>query len=177
MTYVFGAILVYSGIKIFFNKEDADKDPSKGLAARIFQKFLPYTPHFHGDRFIVVENGARKATPMLLTLVIVEISDLIFAVDSIPAVLSITTDPFLVYTSNIFAIMGLRSLYFVLAHVMHLFRFLKCGLSVILVFVGIKIAISHFHKIPVTLAMSVILGTLAISILASLLIREKKDSN
>ena len=172
LTYVFGAILVWSGIKIFFD-QDHDKDPSKGLAARIFQKFVPYSTQFNGDRFFVVENGVKKATPMLLALVIVEASDLIFAVDSIPAVLSISTDPFIVYTSNIFAIMGLRSLYFVLAHVVHLFRYLKYGLSVILIFVGIKIATSHFYKLPVAFALGVIVATLAVSILASVLIKPK----
>ncbi len=179
LTYVFGLILVYGGIKAATDKED-DFDPADGAVAKFFRKILPITNQFHGDRFFIYEKSPRggmrwAATPLFLTLMVVEVSDLIFAVDSIPAVLAITTDPFLVYTSNIFAILGLRSIYFALAKVVDLFRFLKYGLSVVLVFIGVKILLSHHVHIPVSISLGVIVATLTISMAASLLIKPSPD--
>lgn len=175
LNYVFGLILIYGGIKAAMDKEE-DYDPSEGIVARIFRKFIPMTNKFHGVHFFIREKGPNGrlrwiATPLFLTLVVVEVSDLIFAVDSIPAVLAITTDPFLVYTSNIFAILGLRSIYFALARVVDLFRYLKYGLSVILVFVGIKITIARHYHIPVSTSLGVIIGTLLIAVIASVVMK------
>lgn len=175
LNYVFGVILIYGGIKAALDKDD-DYDPSNGIIVRIFRKFIPMTPKFHGEHFFIREKNSQGhmrwvATPLFLTLVVVEVSDLIFAVDSIPAVLAITTDPFLVYTSNIFAILGLRSIYFALARVVDLFRYLKYGLSIILVFVGVKIMIAHHYHIPVSTSLGVIIGTLMLAVIASLVIK------
>lgn len=175
LTYVFGLILIYGGIKAASEKEE-DFDPAQGAVAKFFRKIMPITHQFHGDHFFIREKGPQGqmrwvATPLFLTLLVVEVSDLIFAVDSIPAVLAITTDPFLVYTSNIFAILGLRSIYFALARVVDLFRYLKYGLSVVLVFIGVKILLSHHVHIPVALSLGVVVGTLTISVLASVLIK------
>jgi len=180
LTYVFGLILIYGGIKAATEKED-DFDPAEGAVAKFFRKILPVTHQFHGERFFVYEKGPRggmrwAATPLFLTLMVVEVSDLIFAVDSIPAVLAITTDPFLVYTSNIFAILGLRSIYFALAKVVDLFRFLKYGLSVVLVFIGVKILLSHHVYIPVSISLAVIVATLALSMAASILIKPTTEN-
>ncbi|MCX6119156.1 MAG: TerC family protein [Proteobacteria bacterium] len=169
LEFVFAAILVWAGIKTLLHKdEDDDRDPSQGFVATTIKKFIPVKAEFHGDRFIVIENGKKVATPLFLVLVLVELSDVIFAVDSIPAVLAVTKDPFLVYSSNIFAILGLRSLYFVLSKMVHTFRFLDTGVSLILIFIGIKMAASHWYHLPIEVALGVILGTLAISIVASL---------
>ena len=175
LTYIFGLILIYGGIKSALNKDD-DFDPSNGFVVKFFRKIIPLTKEFHGENFFVREKGPSGgmrwvATPLFLTLLVVEVSDLVFAVDSIPAVLAITTDPFLVYTSNVFAILGLRSIYFALARVVDLFRYLKFGLSFVLVFVGGKIMVAHFIDIPVSVSLGVILTALAASILASVIIK------
>jgi len=170
LEFVFAAILVWAGIKTLFHKgEDDDRDPSQGFVATTIRRFIPVKAEFHGDRFIVIENGKKIATPLFLVLVLVELSDVIFAVDSIPAVLAVTTDPFLVYSSNIFAILGLRSLYFVLSRMVHTFRFLDTGVSLILIFIGIKMALSHWYHLPVEWALGIIIGTLGTSIVASLI--------
>lgn len=181
LTYIFGLILIYSGIKAALEK-DGDFDPNKGVVVNFFRKIIPLTNQFHGDHFFVRDKSPRGgmrwvATPLFLTLLVVEVSDLIFAVDSIPAVLAITTDPFLVYTSNIFAILGLRSIYFALARVVDLFRYLKYGLSVVLVFVGGKILLAHYVYIPVSLSLAVILSTLAIATLASIFIKPRPSAD
>jgi len=136
---------------------------------------MPITKNFHGDRFFISRRGIRFATPLFLVLVVVETTDLIFAVDSIPAVLAITQDAFIVYTSNVFAILGLRSLYFALAEVLRLFHRLHFGLSIILVFVGVKMILADFVHIPVAVALSVIVGVLSLSILASILFPRKAE--
>ena len=184
LTYIFGLILIYGGIKAAFEK-DGDFDPSKGIVVKFFRKIIPLTDQFHGEHFFIREKSPKGgmrwvATPLFLTLLVVEVSDLIFAVDSIPAVLAITTDPFLVYTSNVFAILGLRSIYFALARVVDLFRYLKSGLSVVLVFIGTKIMLTHHVHIPVTVSLGVIVTTLTASILASVVIKpapSKPESN
>ena len=162
LMYVFGAILIYGGIKTALDKEgDEEKDPSQGLVARLLRRVVPVTDEFDGERFFTHKKttahpvGKLHATPLFLALITVEISDLIFAVDSIPAVLAISRDPFIVYTSNVFAILGLRSIYFALSHLMGLFRYLKYALSVILIFVGVKIAAHELYVIPTEIALGV----------------------
>jgi tellurite resistance protein TerC len=175
MMYLFGAFLVYTGIKMFFVEESAP-DPTKNSIVRAFQKLVPFDPEGGHQRFFVKKAGRVFATPMLLVLASVEVTDLIFAVDSIPAVLAITRDPFVVYTSNIFAILGLRSLYFLLAKMMDRFHRLKLGLAVILTFVGIKMCLAHWLKVGLGLSdqtlilvsLVFITGVLAGSIAASL---------
>ena len=165
--YVFGALLVFTAGKMLFQKEDDKFEPENSTALKILKKFMPIKTDYHGDNFFVLENAKRYATPLFAAVLVIEMSDLIFAVDSIPAVLSITQDTFLVYSSNIFAIIGLRSLYFLLSGMAGRFPYLKYGISVILLFVGVKMIISHHFKIPVVASLGVIVGILAISILAS----------
>jgi len=165
--YVFGAFLILTGVKMVLNK-DKEIDPERNPALRIFRRFVPVTDDYRGGKFFVKQEGSYFATPMLIVLLIVETTDIIFAVDSIPAILAITLDPFIIYSSNVFAILGLRALYFALAGVMKLFHHLHYGLSAILVFVGGKMLLADFYKIPVGLALGVIAGILIISVLASL---------
>jgi tellurite resistance protein TerC len=174
LVYIFGLILIYSGFKTAFKKDDEDDSLEESFLVRQVKRVMPVTPNLHGDRFFIVEQGKRFATPMFLALVVVEFSDLIFAVDSIPAVLAISTDPFIVYTSNIFAILGLRSIYFALSHLMQIFRFLKYALSVILVFVGLKIFVSHHYKLPVEWTLGIVFGLLLVAAVASVVFAEKK---
>lgn len=165
--YLLGAFLAFSGIKLllFPNRTSA---PQKNLIVRLFKRFFPVTEEFHGGRFFF----KGKATPLFLTLLAVETLDLVFAVDSIPAIFAITTDPFIVYTSNVFAILGLRALYFVVADWMDRFRYLKVGLSLILVFIGIKMLISPFYLLPIEICLGVIL----VILMASLLLSRKKSA-
>jgi tellurite resistance protein TerC len=171
--YVFGAVLIYTGIKMAFGGE-GEIDPEKNLAVRLLRKLVPITKGTWGDRFFIKRRGIVAATPLLLTLIVVESSDLIFAVDSIPAVLAVTRDPFIVYSSNVFAIMGLRSLYYLLAHVMEMFVYLKLGVSCILAFVGGKMLLADVVEIPLHFSLGVIVGVLTISVLASLVIPGKR---
>lgn len=175
LIYVFGAFLIFTGIKMLVQK-DSHVEPDKNILVRLFKKFYPVTNQYHGDKFFVKLDGKRLATPMFVVLLVIEFTDLVFAVDSIPAILAITQDTFIVYTSNVFAILGLRSLYFALAGVMKYFRYLKIGLSVILVFVGIKMMIVDFFKFPTILSLGIIIGILIISVLASIVIKQKPDS-
>ena len=165
--YVFGALLIFTAAKMLLQKEDDTFDPSQSFVLKVLKKFMPLKTDYHGENFFVLENAKRYATPLFAAVLVIEMSDLIFAVDSIPAVLSITQDTFLVYSSNIFAIIGLRSLYFLLSGMAGKFPYLKYGISVILFFVGVKMLISHHFKIPVTASLGVIVGILALSILAS----------
>ncbi len=165
--YLFGAFLVVTGLKMALTRESGI-EPEKNPVLRLLRRWIPVTDRYHGQNFFVRENGVRLATPLFLVLVLVETTDLIFAVDSIPAIFAVTTDPFLVYTSNVFAILGLRSLYFLLAGVMHKFTYLKLGLAAILVFVGIKMSIVGFYAIPAWVSLAVIAALLAIAIGASL---------
>src|SRR6185295_1590546 len=171
---VFGAFLIFTGIKMAFSG-DEEIHPEKNPLLRLARRFLPVTPDYREKRFFVVENGKRFATPLFLVLLLVESTDLIFAVDSIPAIFAVTTDPFLVYTSNICAILGLRSLYFVLAGVMGKFVYLKLGLAAVLSFVGLKMTLADLWKIPTPASLGVIAGVLAISIVASL-IKDRREA-
>jgi tellurite resistance protein TerC len=174
--YVFGAFLIYTGIKLTFEK-DKKIEPDKNLFVRIFKKFMPVTNVHHGDKFFVKIDAKTYATPLFVALLVIEFTDLIFAVDSIPAVLAISEDTFIVYTSNVFAILGLRALYFALAGIVKYFRYLKYGLSAILVFVGTKMCISGFYKFPVFWSLMIILGILVLSVLVSLTVPVKNESS
>jgi tellurite resistance protein TerC len=166
--YIFGIFLVFTGIKMAFNKE-TEVHPDKNVAIRILRFFIPITKEFVGARFFVVSQGKRFATPMLAVLLALETTDIIFAIDSIPAVLAITTDPFIVYTSNVFAILGLRSLFFAIAGLMKIFHHLHYGLAAILSFVGIKMLIADFIKIPIGISLGVIAAILTLAIVSSLI--------
>jgi tellurite resistance protein TerC len=172
--YVFGAFLVITGARMGIGGEKKI-EPEKNPVVRLFRRFLPVTETFQGDRFFVKRDGRWWATPLLVVVIVVETTDVVFAVDSIPAVLSISLDPFIVFTSNIFAILGLRSLYFALAGVMGLFRYLKYGLAVVLVFVGIKMLIVDFYKFPTWVALSVLAAVLGGSVLASIAVPEREE--
>jgi tellurite resistance protein TerC len=165
--YVFGAFLIITGLKMAFVR-DTEIHPEKNPVLRLVRRLVPVTTDYRAGHFFVHEAGRRWATPLFLVLVLVETTDLIFAVDSIPAIFAVTTDPFLVYSSNIFAILGLRSLYFLLAGVMGKFVYLKLGLSSILVFVGTKMAIMDLYKIPSFVSLLVVAALLATAIVASL---------
>ena len=166
--YVFGAVLILTGIKMLVQR-NAELHPEKNPVFVLFRRFVPSVPDYHGQRFTVVRDGKRYATPLLAVLVAVEATDLVFAVDSIPAVFAVTKDPFIVYTSNIFAILGLRAMYFLLAGVMDKFRYLKVGLATVLVFVGIKMTVADLYKIPVGVSLGAVAMILAIAIVESLL--------
>ena len=172
LIYVFGAILIYSGIKLL-GQEDKEIEPEKNFVLRIFRKFFRLTDNYEDDKFFVVRQGIRYATPLAVVLVMIETTDLLFATDSIPAVLAITREPFIVYTSNVFAILGLRSLYFALAGMIEVFHLLHYGLSVILIFIGVKMLMSHYVKIPIGIALGAVAGVLLISIVLSLIFPKK----
>ena len=172
---IFGAFLVYTGIRMLFQKE-AEVDPEKNAVVKFFRRFLPVTKTLHGDKLIIYQNRRLYATPLFLVLLIIESSDLIFAVDSIPAILAISKTTFIVYTSNIFAILGLRSLYFAIAGIIGFFRFLKVGLAFVLTFVGMKMLASFFHfEIPIIISLGIILSILLISVLASVFIKKEEE--
>ena len=173
MVYIFGGLLVFTGIKMAFGKGEKI-EPEKNLLVRLVRRVVPLTARVRDDRFFVREKGVMSATPLFLTLLVVESSDVIFAVDSIPAVLAVTRDPFIVYTSNVFAIMGLRSLYYLLANVMEMFVYLKLGISFILAFVGAKMLLAEVYPIPTYFSLGVIVGALAIAIITSITIGKKE---
>lgn len=172
--YVFGAFLVFTGIKML-TSGDSEIHPDKNPVIRLARKLFPVTPQYHGDHFFARIDGRLFATPMFLVLLMIETTDLVFAVDSIPAILAITRDTFIVYTSNVFAILGLRSFYFALAGMFYKFRFLKVGLSIVLAYVGIKMLIADFYKIPTMISLGMIVVTIGTSILVSFLIPAKTD--
>jgi len=173
---IFGGFLVFTGIRMLFQK-DSEVDPEKNPIVRFFRKFLPVTHSLHGDKLFIRQNHRMYATPLFLVLLIIESSDLIFAVDSIPAILAISQDTFIVYTSNIFAILGLRSLYFAIAGIMGYFRYLKVGLAFVLTFVGLKMLVAYFNfEIPIVLSLVIIISILLISILASVFIKKEISS-
>jgi tellurite resistance protein TerC len=167
MIYVFGGLLLFTGIRMLIEKKEKKIEIEKNIAVRIMKKFIPVSLELTGDKFLSHKNGMLLASPMLVALVIVEMTDLVFALDSIPAILAITTDPFIVITSNVFAILGLRSLYFLLAGMMEKFYYLKPGLAAILLFIGIKMVISELYKIPITTSLIVIFGVLAVAMTLS----------
>ncbi len=174
LMYIFGGFLVFSGFKLFFEQEK-EINPMDSVVIKTFKKFFRVTSDYHGNKFWVKEAGKWVATPLFIVLIVIETTDLIFAVDSIPAVLAITKDPFIVYTSNIFAVLGLRALYFALAGLMSLFHLLHYGLGVVLVFVGAKMLTEKFFHVPIAISLAVIVGVLLISILLSLCIPCKKE--
>ncbi|MGF6147382.1 Inner membrane protein alx [Kingella potus] len=166
--YLFGAFLLYTGIKMIRQGDDESEDLSQNPILQWLQKRIPVSQNLDGEKFFTRENGKRLATPLLLVLVMVELSDVVFAVDSIPAVFSVTTDPFIVLTSNIFAILGLRAMYFLLADMADRFVFLNYGLAFVLSFIGIKMLILHWVHIPVAISLAVVFGALGASVLTSL---------
>ena len=166
--YVFGAFLVFTGVKLLVQHEE-HVDPSTNPVVRLFRRFIPLVPQFHEHRFTVVQNGRRYATPLLMVLIVIEATDVVFAVDSIPAVFAVTRDPFIVYTSNLFAILGLRALFFALAGLMGRFHYLKIGLGMVLAFVGTKMLIADIYKLPIGVSLGIIAGLLGASIMTSVL--------
>jgi tellurite resistance protein TerC len=170
--YIFGAFLIFTGIKMLVQKNDKVQ-PDKNPLVRLFKRFFPVTDTMQGDSFFMKINAKTVATPLFIVLLVIEFTDLIFAVDSIPAILAISTDTFIIFTSNVFAILGLRALYFALAGIAKLFYYLKYGLSAILVFVGVKMVIAGFYKIPVMYSLLIIVGILTLSILSSALFSKK----
>jgi tellurite resistance protein TerC len=174
ITYLFGAFLVYIGVRLFFQKED-EQQMEHSPMVRFFRRHMRLTEDYEGGKFWVIRDGTRFFTPLALVLLVVEASDVIFATDSIPAILAITQDPFVVFTSNVFAILGLRSLYFALAGMMRTFHLLHFGLAVILTFIGVKMLGAHWFKIPTIAALGVIVGVLAVSVAASLVFPPKSQ--
>jgi tellurite resistance protein TerC len=166
--YIFGAILIYSGIGLLRSSEP-DVDPERNFVLRTFRRLFPITEGFEGRKFFVQRNGNWMATPLFLALLVVETTDLIFAVDSIPAILAISRNAFIVYTSNVFAVLGLRSLYFALEHFFGMFRFLHYGLAVILILIGAKMLTSHFYEPPLGITLGAVIAILAGSVGASLI--------
>jgi tellurite resistance protein TerC len=174
--YILGAFLVYIGIKMAFEKEK-EIHPEKNPVLRAFNKVYPVDHDYKGGNFFIKKAGKLVATPIFVVLLVIETTDIVFAIDSIPAILSITLHPFIVFTSNIFAILGLRALYFAVSGIMKLFKYLNYGLSLILVFVGVKMLISDFYKIPVSIALSVVGVLLIGSILLSIILSDKKKKD
>lgn len=174
MVYIFGGLLVFTGIKMAFGKE-GKIEPEKNLLVRLVGRFFPVSADTRSHHFFVREKGRLTITPLFLTLLVVESSDVIFAMDSIPAILAVTRDPFIVYTSNVFAILGLRSLYYLLANVMDMFVYLKAGISFILAFVGLKMIIADHYPIPIHISLMVIAFVLSIAVITSLFIGKRKE--
>lgn len=172
--YFFGGILIFTGIKMLIQK-NKNLDPEKNPVIRIFRKLIPVTNELHGDKFFIKQNNKKHATPLFLVLVLVEFTDLVFAVDSIPAILAVTQDHFIVYTSNVFAILGLRSLYFALANVIERFKYLAVGLAVILIFVGLKMVFIDIYKIPIHFSLMIIISILVLSVIVSLVKTKTTD--
>ncbi len=174
--YAFGILLIVSGFKMMFKNEDENTDYSNNFFFKLVGKIIPITKNLEGERFLIRKNGILYATPLLAILVLVEGSDLLFAVDSIPAIFSITTNPFIVYTSNIFAILGLRSMYFLLEKIHNKFEYVKYGVAIILIFTGIKLAILFFHiEISIVLSLLIIFMILILSIVFSVLKGTKEE--
>lgn len=173
MIYLFGGFLIFTGYRMFA-KQKEDIDPEKSLVIRIFRKIMPVTKEIEGDKFFVRQNGKLFATPLFLVLILIETTDVIFAVDSIPAILAITHDEFIVYTSNVFAILGLRSLYFALAHLIDRFIYLTQGLAIVLTFVGLKMVLSDFFKIPTVFSLLFIALVISGSVLLSFMKTRKE---
>jgi len=173
---IFGFFLLYAGLKSFNNHKEEQKDFSKNIVVRVAHRLLPFSKEYDKGKFFTKQNGKRLATPLFLVVLVIESTDILFAVDSIPAIFAITNDPFILYTSNIFAILGLRALYFLLANLMPLFRFLHYGLAVILIFIGAKMLIADFIEIPSPVSLVVVVTILTVSILLSVLIKEEKIS-
>jgi tellurite resistance protein TerC len=172
--YIFGGFLVFTGLKMFFHKEQ-EFHPENSFLLRQLRRILPVTEKYEGDHFFIRKAGILMVSPLFLVLILIETTDLIFAVDSIPAIFGITTDPFLVYASNVFAILGLRSMYFVLANFMGLFLYLKPALSTILVFVGGKMLLADVFKIPPMVSLGVVVGILALAVALSIVVQKRRQ--
>jgi tellurite resistance protein TerC len=175
ITYLFGAFLIYAGIKLLFGS--GEEVPKENAIIRLFRRTVPVTSDFDGDKFFTLRGGMRYATPLAVVLLMVETTDVLFAVDSIPAVLAISRDAFIVYTSNVFAILGLRSMYFALAGLMEVFHLLHYGLSVVLVFIGVKMLGSHFFEIPIVLSLGIVIGVLTTAVILSLIFPKKRKKH
>lgn len=173
--YAFGAFLVYTGFKLMSEGDEEEVDPSRNLVLRLCRRLLPVSEGYHGSKFMVRLDGRLLATPLLVVLLVVETTDILFATDSIPAVLAISRDPFIVYTSNVFAILGLRSMYFALAGLMKLFHYLNYGLAVILMFVGVKMLLSFRYEIPTWVTLVSIAAVLVTAVLASVLFPRRES--
>lgn len=173
--YVFGAFLIFTGVKMALSKEEED-EVKENFVVKLFRRFFPVVHEYHGAKFFIKQNGRSFATPLFIVLIIVETTDLVFALDSIPAIFAVSQHPFIVYTSNVFAILGLRSLYFALAGVMNMFHYLKIGLAVILSFVGLKMVLSDIYHVPITVALGVIAGVLTLSVVASIIWPKKEEA-
>ena len=172
VTFILGAFLVYTGIKMAFQKE-ISVHPERNPVVNLAKKFIPMSNDYDGDKFVTVIDGKRIFTPLIVVLIVVEVTDLMFAVDSIPAIFAITTDSFIVYTSNVFAILGLRALYFALSGVLEMFHYLKYGLGLVLSFVGTKMLISEFYIISIPVALGTVAAILILSVIASIMIPAK----
>jgi len=168
LLYIFGGFLIVTGVRMVLRQHD-EVHPEQNPVVRLFTRFMPVTTAYHAEKFFVQLNGRYFATPLFVVLLMIEVTDVVFALDSIPAVLAVTTDPFIVYTSNVFAILGLRSLFFALSGLMSLFHYLRYGLAVVLVFIGIKMLLAEVYHIPIYVALSVVVGVLLLSVLASLI--------
>jgi tellurite resistance protein TerC len=174
--YIFGAFLILTGIKMALEK-DKEIHPEKNPILRLFRRFVPVTEQYEGPRFFVKRDGRLLTTPLFLVLLVIETTDVVFATDSIPAILAVTLDPFIVYSSNVFAILGLRALYFALAGIMEMFHYLHYGLSAVLAFVGAKMLVSDFIKVPIHIALLVIAAILIVSVIASIAYPKKKTTD
>jgi tellurite resistance protein TerC len=168
LLYIFGGFLIVTGVRMVLRQHD-EVHPEQNPVVRLFTRFMPVTTAYHAEKFFVQLNGRYFATPLFVVLLMIEVTDVVFALDSIPAVLAVTTDPFIVYTSNVFAILGLRSLFFALSGLMALFHYLRYGLAVVLVFIGAKMLVAEVYHIPVHWALAVVVGVLLLSVLASLI--------
>lgn len=173
--YIFGAFLIYTGFKLFFQKEEKQIIVEENIAYRLLSKYIPMVHTYHNGFFLIKKDGTYYGTPLLVVLVLIEFTDLLFAIDSVPAILGITTDPFLVFTSNIFAILGLRSLFFVLEDAMEKFDLLHYSLSFILVFIGFKMLVGHWIPIPSSLTIGIVLFFLLIALIGSFIFPKKKS--
>jgi tellurite resistance protein TerC len=172
--YVFGALLVFTAVRMLFAKEEAP-ELRDNMFVRLAQRFIPITNEYHGEKLVVRIHGKRYATPLMLALVVIETSDVIFAVDSVPAVLGVTQDPFIAFTSNVFAILGLRSLYFALAAVLSSFQYLKVSLVLVLGFVGAKMLLTHYLPIGSGVSLLIIVGLLASGVITSILAKRRTE--
>lgn len=182
LLYIFGAFLVFTGVKMLLQKEESEYHPEKDPVFRLTRKLWPVTDEYHGENFFVQLREAktgtirRHATPLFIVLIVINTTDIVFATDSIPAIFAVTRDPFIIYTSNICAVLGLRALYFLLAGIMDKFRYLKTGLSLILIFIGVKMLLEHFFHLPISASLGVVGVILAASIFASLLRPQSVDN-
>jgi tellurite resistance protein TerC len=177
MTYIFGAFLIFTAVKMLFSKEDDKFEPKKSFVYKTLRKIMPITTHIDGEHFFVKRRHITAATPLFVALIIIEVMDIIFAIDSVPAILAITSDPFLVFSSNIFAILGLRSMYFFLSHMLNRFTHLEYSLIAILSFVGLKMLLHDFYIIPEWASLSFIALSLLLGVIVSLKMSKETSSN